>query len=213
MKYPMKMKIAGRAARSGGFTLIEMLVVITIILIVMSLTLPALAKMLSRSRRIVCLSNTRQLSFAWFCYAGENGGNLAGGSPGGGAWVDVGNTTVALTNGVLWPYLKEIKIYKCPGARVNVPPTILAQNRSVSINDWLNGSNPKTVTLSSIRSLARTLTFIEEFDDRGFLMGGFAMWGGDYSWTDTVVCFTITATTMGLPTVALNSGRTAIPAR
>ncbi len=185
----MNMKTGWRSGRSGGFTLIELLVVITIMLIVMAIMLPTVARMLSRSRRIVCLSNTRQLSFAWFCYAGDNGGNLAGCSPGGGGWVDVDNTTASLTNGVLWPYLKEVKIYKCPGSRVNVPPNILAQNRSVSINDWLNGTQSKATTLSGIRSLPRTLTFIEEFDDRGYLMGGFAMWGGDSEWTDTVGVF------------------------
>ena len=182
------MKTARRAVRFGGFTLIEMLVVIVIMLIVMALMLPTLARMLSRSRRMVCISNTRQLAFAWFCYAGEHNNQIVSANTGGGCWVDNGNDTTALTNGLLWPYLKEVKIYKCPGSRVNVPDVIRDQNRSVSLSGYMNGEGSKTETLSGILSLTRTLTFIEEYDNRGYLINSFA-WGGPGSWVDTVGVF------------------------
>ena len=54
-----------------GFTLIEMLVVIAIITLMASLLLPALHKAKERTRRIVCLSNQRQISLSLAQYAND----------------------------------------------------------------------------------------------------------------------------------------------
>lgn len=58
--------------RRSGFTLIELLVVIGIIGILMSLLLPALARARESSRRVACLSNTRQLAMAIVTYINDN---------------------------------------------------------------------------------------------------------------------------------------------
>ncbi|MHC5061346.1 MAG: prepilin-type N-terminal cleavage/methylation domain-containing protein [Planctomycetota bacterium] len=52
-----------------GFTLIELLVVIAIIALLLSILTPALNQVKERGRRVVCMSNTRQLSLAVVMYA------------------------------------------------------------------------------------------------------------------------------------------------
>jgi prepilin-type N-terminal cleavage/methylation domain-containing protein/prepilin-type processing-associated H-X9-DG protein len=66
--------------RRAGFTLIELLAVIAIILILLSLLVPALSSARERGRRAVCASNERQLIAACLFYAGDHDGQMPGGN-------------------------------------------------------------------------------------------------------------------------------------
>lgn len=73
-------RTAAASPRSGGFlpwrsgfTLVELLVVITILAILASLLLPTLASSKRRAKRTACLNNLRQLNVADLLYAGDHG--------------------------------------------------------------------------------------------------------------------------------------------
>ena len=66
-----------------GFTLVELLVVISIIALLMAILLPALAKARTQAKRISCLSGLRQLVTAWMAYAENNDGKLVNGGQAG----------------------------------------------------------------------------------------------------------------------------------
>jgi prepilin-type N-terminal cleavage/methylation domain-containing protein len=59
---------------AGGFTLIEVLVVIGIIAVIMSILLPAITKAREAGRRVQCGSNMRTIGQAIFAYASVNKG-------------------------------------------------------------------------------------------------------------------------------------------
>ncbi|OGV75086.1 MAG: hypothetical protein A3K19_00810 [Lentisphaerae bacterium RIFOXYB12_FULL_65_16] len=60
-----------RSERRTRFTLVELLVVISIIAVLASMLMPALAKSKETSRRAVCKSNLRQYSVAFTLYCDE----------------------------------------------------------------------------------------------------------------------------------------------
>ncbi len=59
-----------------GFTLIELLVVIAIIAILAALLLPVLARSKKRAWEVYCISNLKQLGYAWGMYADDNNERL-----------------------------------------------------------------------------------------------------------------------------------------
>ena len=96
-------------AKTRGFTLIELLVVIAIIALLMSILMPALAKVKDQARTIGCLSNMRQWGLVCTMYAEAHHGKL---------WSGIGDT------GWWWIYqlpdnLKDRKLNEtwfCPTA-------------------------------------------------------------------------------------------------
>jgi len=130
--------LAGRVRRNlskgTGFTLIELLVVIAVIALLMAILIPVLRSAKERANRIVCLSNLRQLTLAWYAYANENGGNIVCGMPFGmtkmndvtlESWVGRAflfpeSRSELMENpnkGALWPWIKDVDIYRCSRGR------------------------------------------------------------------------------------------------
>src|SRR6266581_4090075 len=62
-----------RPNRIAAFTLLELLVVISIIVILAALLLPALARTKAKANRIACLNNLKQIGAAFHLFAHEHG--------------------------------------------------------------------------------------------------------------------------------------------
>jgi len=87
--------------RKSGFTIVELLVVITIITILMSLLLPAINGALRQAEKVQCLSNLRQITMAmltykteWGCYPPARWYDYRAGVPGAMYLDTVGGTPV-----------------------------------------------------------------------------------------------------------------------
>jgi hypothetical protein len=101
----------------------------------MAILLPALHRVREQGKRAVCLSNLKQLTMSWIMYADDNDDVLVNGAIGYSnattgwgkhagevAWVDRLATgwdeqQDAIRDGALWPFVKDVKMYRCPTGR------------------------------------------------------------------------------------------------
>lgn len=101
--------------RSHGFTLIELLVVISIIATLASMLMPTFSRAREQARKIVCMSNLKQMGLAMAMYLSDNdsGYPIAWAFWCGAAGSGCGGTYPDLKVG-LEPYVKNSQVWWCP---------------------------------------------------------------------------------------------------
>lgn len=93
-----------------GFTLIEILVVISIIALLLSIMMPALGAAKERARATVCLSNLRQIGLSALLYAEDHKDFVP---RNGGHWIQLFMPYLGRKANQAKDY-REVKIYNCP---------------------------------------------------------------------------------------------------
>lgn len=119
---------------SHGFSLVELLVVISLIVLLISMTLPSLQQAKENARTGVCLSNVRQFAVAWDAYTTDSNGYIME--------YTLQSKSRALWTQVLRPYISEDhSLLICPST------DDLAGNVGIG-NDGIGGIRFGTATTS-----------------------------------------------------------------
>ncbi|HUW18062.1 MAG TPA: prepilin-type N-terminal cleavage/methylation domain-containing protein [Sedimentisphaerales bacterium] len=126
-----------KSREQKGFTLVELLVVISIIAMLMGIVLPAFNKARASAYRTVCKSNLHQLGLAFRMYLDDNRNIMppAAGFP---SLEDPNDPArkPPITEFIL-PYAPEGKVFKCPSD--NVKKYFLSEGTSYQYNQRLGG--------------------------------------------------------------------------
>jgi prepilin-type N-terminal cleavage/methylation domain-containing protein/prepilin-type processing-associated H-X9-DG protein len=135
--------------RSGGFTLTELLVSMTIISILISLMVPVILAARAQARKLQCVHRLRQLGIAfhlyaenWVVYPHEDRGDSR--PPFGCGWDEV-----------LDPYLGDRRMYRCPSFEDR------PDHRSYKMNSLLEDDADPFLSPAAVGRPARTVLLFD----------------------------------------------------
>lgn len=136
--------------KQKGFTLVELLVVISIIALLMAILLPALARAREYAKRAVCSNQIKQLQAAWYMYCDNNNERVPVG--------DVGFSW-NFNNGVVssnWEISAQLAWHEWPHEPINhaQPPTL-------STNWCASGNIPQTGNCGNALGVENALAAVD----------------------------------------------------
>jgi prepilin-type N-terminal cleavage/methylation domain-containing protein len=159
-------------SKRRGFTLVELLVVLGIMIALAGLLFPVFSRARESAYRARCLNNLRQLTAAWLSYAADHERHMCSSFPHVGdpppvgltpgfywGWIDLWPTP--LQHGKLWPYLKNTSPFRCPDDRTDPA----SNPTSYAVNGLLAGPIGAPFTLLKLDDItqpSRTFVFIEQ---------------------------------------------------
>lgn len=176
---------AGGAGPPSGFSLLELLVVVSIIAVLAALIAPALARAKARAHQTVCLNRLRQWQAAFAMYAHDNEDQIPRESfiPGGttwNLWIQVWNPLAQdVWYNALPPHLQQPQVktfappavrndfydrrlfYHCPSVRFPAARLGEVAYFSVAMNSKLILRPNTTIRFSSIQKPSSTVTFLD----------------------------------------------------
>jgi prepilin-type N-terminal cleavage/methylation domain-containing protein len=153
-----------------AFTLIELLVVIAIIAILAALLLPVLASSKLQAQGSQCISNLRQLTLAAVgMYTSDNRGYLAvngdeeyqptlGDLTENPSWCPgrednvLESSNAYIMAGLIYPYIKNVAVYKCPADHTFVLTSQTPKTRSMSMNAWMSPAPPSQADMGTTKN-------------------------------------------------------------
>jgi len=117
--------------KNCGFTLVELLVVISIIALLMAILVPSLSRAREQAKKVVCLSHVKQWGVIWYLYTQDHNGffNEGWGGEGMARWYDA-----------LEGYYKDPQILCCP--KVAAEKGAWFGIGSYGINGWCYNPKP-----------------------------------------------------------------------
>jgi len=153
-------------ARSAGFTMVELAVVIAMTAILSALLLPALSSAKEKSRRAVCKSNLHQLYFVFSMYAGDNSDVLPNAADNYGNYHSIRLSDQTYTNLVMEYADGVSNIFYCPNLVFNAGPNGAASHDSYGYiigysylaDDILPSTKGADYTLVPIKLTAAAMT-------------------------------------------------------
>jgi len=156
---------------TGAFTLVELLVVIALIAILAALLLPAMGKAKAKAQGIACLSNTRQLGYAWTLYAGDHEDRLPYNLADTASRTNINWTsgvmstdmnpdntnTATITDASLGAYAnRSTAVYRCPSdfvlSKVQREAGWTARVRSYSMNAMIGDAGPVSAAGTNVNN-------------------------------------------------------------
>jgi prepilin-type N-terminal cleavage/methylation domain-containing protein len=149
---------------SRAFTLVELLVTISIIGLLAGLTIPAIQRARESGSQSKCVSNLKQLTTAQLTAAADNNGRLLVHDFFGNCWAH--DASGIITNGYLWTggYIQDAKIFLCPHGRRPASRWFGNTKCHYSINVTPEETNNQTtmVIINRLPGASRVILLFEE---------------------------------------------------